>query len=309
MTQNIPLAIGLVVVGSFCFALSAYLQHGAVDNNLDGNAHKKRMSAAALLETIQSPRWVLGLFFMGVSFVLQLVALSMAPVSLVQPVGLLAFPWSVILATRAAKHKIPPSVAVAVGVTVAATLAFTVVTALHAVEESDLVVWRVAAGAAVVYVLAATCAVLGARGPFGWRCLFWASGGAMFYGLEAALFKALIEYARVNPWWTSVWFWGIGGALLAGMVAAGWFIQQGYATGPAEVVVGSMTVTSPVIAVGFGIAVLGEGARITPSAALWMVALGLIAVAGVAALSRFHPTYEAGPVVAVAPADGPPPVS
>jgi mannose/fructose/N-acetylgalactosamine-specific phosphotransferase system component IIC len=38
VTQNIPLAIALVVIGSFCFALSAHFQHNAVDSHLEGNA-------------------------------------------------------------------------------------------------------------------------------------------------------------------------------------------------------------------------------------------------------------------------------
>ncbi|MFV0452126.1 MAG: hypothetical protein ACK5LS_07780, partial [Propioniciclava sp.] len=298
MTQNLPLAVALVIVGSFCFALSAHLQHGAVDASLEGNAEKKRMRLRDILVAIRSPRWVMGLFFIGTSAVLQITALTMAPVSLVQPVGLLAFPWSVLLAARATRTPITPRVGAAVVVTVGATLAFTVVTGLHAVDTTDLVVWRIALGALVVYTIAATFARLGSRGPHRWRCLFWASGGALFYGLEAALVKTLIEYGSAHPWLTSPVFWGIAAALALGALVAGWFIQQGYATGPPEVVVGSMTVTSPVVAVLYGIAVLGEGARITPAAGLWMVVLGAVAVAGVAALARFHPHYENAVLVA-----------
>lgn len=289
VTQNLPLAIILVVVGSFCFALSAHLQHHAVDSHLEGNAHKSRMRWSELMQTIRSPRWVIGLLFMGTSFALQTVALTMAPVSLVQPVGLLAFPWSVILAARTSGERLPKRVLFAVAGTVGATLAFTIVTALHAAPESDLVVSRVVMGALVVYGIAVTFATLGTRGPYRWRCLFWGSGGALFYGLEAALMKALIEFAKVNDWVRSGEFWGIVAALGVGALAAGWFIQQGYATGPAEVVVGSMTVTSPVVAVAFGIAVLGEGVNITPTAAAWMAGLGVLAVAGVAVLARYHP--------------------
>lgn len=291
-TQNLPLAIILVVVGSFCFALSAHLQHRAVDRHLDGNVAKSRMRSHDLLLAIRSPRWVIGLLFMGISFTFQVVALTMAPVSLVQPVGLLAFPWSVILAVSSSHRRMPKRVLFAVVGTVAATLAFTIVTAMHAVEEADMEIVRVVIGAVVVYAVAATFAGLGAKGPYEWRCLFWGSGGALFYGLEASLMKSLIEFARLNDWLHSVEFWGIALALGAGALAAGWFIQQGYATGPAEVVVGSMTVTSPVVAVAFGIAVLGEGANITPTAAGWMIVLGLIAVAGVGVLSRFHPGNE-----------------
>ena len=67
-------------------------------------------------------------------------------------------------------------------------------------------------------------------------------------------------------------------------------MQQGYANGPAETVVGAMNAVGPIAAVLFGIAVLGEGANITPTAALMMIVACVIAVAGVVLLSRFHPT-------------------
>ncbi len=294
MTQNIPLAVALVVVGSFCFALSAHFQHYAVDTHLEGNSTKRRMSTSALWQTVRSRRWLLGLGLMGLSALLQITALTMAPVSLVQPVGLLAFPWSVLLAAWATKTPVPRGMQIAVGVTVASTLVFTVITGLHAAPESDLDIRRVIFGALVVYAVAVVFGTLGAKGSPAWRCLFWASGGALFYGLEASLVKSLIEYMRLHTWWLSVEFWGIVIALVLGALAAGWMIQQGYATGPAEIVVGSMTVTSPVVAVAFGIAVLGEGIRISSAAAVWMGILGVVAIAGVAALTRFHPKHQEG---------------
>ena len=290
--QNIPLAVGLVIIGSFCFALSAHFQHNAVDSHLSGNAHKQAMTFRAFLEAIRNPRWVIGLALMGASAVFQVVALTMAPVSVVQPVGLLAFPWSVLLAARATRTWVPPRTQAAVVVTVLATLAFTVVASLQAAEQADLVIRRVVVGALIVYAVASLFAMLGASGPFGWRCLFWSSGGALFYGLEASLVKSLIEFVKAHAWPYPGVFWGIVVALVLGALAAGWLIQQGYATGPAEIVVGSMTVTSPVVAVAFGILVLGEGARITPGGALVMAGLGVTAIAGVVALTRFHPKYE-----------------
>lgn len=290
---NIPLAVGLVIVGSFCFALSAHFQHNAVDSHLSGNTSKQRMRFSALWETIRQPRWVLGLALLGASFLLQCTALLLAPVSVVQPVGLLAFPWSVLLAARAAGTGIPKRVQGAVAVTVAATLAFTIITGLNAAPTTELKLKPVIWGALVVYAIAILFGLLGTKGPTGWRSLFWSSGGALFYGLEAALVKSLIEYVRSHHWPYSGAIIIIIVALILGAIAAGWMIQQGYATGPAEIVVGSMTVTSPVVAVVYGFVVLGEGARITVGPALLMVALGAAAIAGVVSLTRFHPTYHA----------------
>ena len=75
VTQNIPLAVGLVLISSFCFALSAHLQHHAVDTQLSGNAQKQQMSFRTFLTAVRKPRWLLGLVLLGVSAVLQVTAL------------------------------------------------------------------------------------------------------------------------------------------------------------------------------------------------------------------------------------------
>lgn len=292
LTQNIPLAIVLGIVGSFCFAMSAQVQHRAVGEEVEDNREKKAMSASGLLRLVKSPRWWAGASLLAASAVLQVLALMLAPVSVVQPVGLLAFPWSVILSSRKHGGGLPPRMLGAVTLTVVATLAFTVVASVSASPPRDFRISYVVMAAASVYLLAAFMVFMGSTGPLAWRCLFWASGGALFYGLEAALVKALIEYLPGQEmWWTEPLVYGIAGALIAGSVLAGLLIQQGYATGPAEVVVGSMTVTSPVVAVVFGIAVLGEGRTITPLTGAVMLVLGGFAILGVALMTRFHPHY------------------
>lgn len=289
MTQNIPLAVALVVVGSFCFASSAFLQHAAVGRQLDGNVGKQRMRMDSLLAAVRRPRWVAGLLLLATSFFLQVIALTMAPVSVVQPVGLLAFPWSVLLAAWGARTPVPRRMQAAVAMTVAAILGFSIVTGLHAAPDSGLDQSRVFIGAGMVYLVAVLFVRLGSRGPERWRCLFWSSAGALFYGLEAALVKSVIEFVRLPKWYNNVGLVAIAVMLVVGAVVAGWLIQQGYATGPSEIVVGSMTVTSPVVAVTYGIAVLGEGSALTPTASVLMACLGAVAVAGVVLLTRYHP--------------------
>jgi len=284
--HNIPLAVVLAVVGSFCFALAATVQHSAVRGQVDENQAKRRLSFGQILRLLRDGRWWLGIGLMGVSLACQVLGLSMAPVSVVQPVGLLAFLWSVVLSHRTLGQDkwavIRPTV-----LTVVATAAFVLVVSAHAAppsRELDLVPVLIAAG--VVYAVAAAFALLGSHGVRQWRCLFWASGGALFYGLEAALVRSLFEYAAGHVWWQSPIVWVIIPALMVGSGLAGLLIQQGYATGPANVVVASMTVTSPVIAVLFGVAVLGEGRLLTWPWALVLIALGAVAVGGVVTLAR-----------------------
>jgi drug/metabolite transporter (DMT)-like permease len=292
VSQNIPFAIALGVIGSFCFALAARVQHSAVGEQVTDTHARSRLDFEQLRQLIRDRTWWMGLGLMGVSLVCQVLGLTMAPVSVVQPVGLLAFPWSVILARKTLGSRSSRIIAPTV-ITVLAVFAFVVVVAAHASSPEGLDLIPVTIAAGIVGVTAALFALMGSRGPRQWRSLFWASGGALFYGLEAALVKAIIEYSTSHEWWRDPMVWGIGIALVIGSTLAGLMAQQGYATGPAEVVVASMTVTSPVVAVVFGIAVLGEGIRLTLLPALSLILLGATAVLGVVALARVHPDHDA----------------
>jgi len=284
--ENIPAAIALAVVGSFCFALSAKVQHSAVTDQVEENRGKQRMSLEQLTQLFQDGTWWLGLALMGTSLICQVVGLTMAPVSVVQPVGLLAFPWSIALAGKSIGPR-PWRVLTPTAVTVAATFAFVVVVSFFATTPTGhLDLPPIAAAAGVVYAIAASFALLASRGRKQWRSLFWASGGALFYGLEAALVKSLIVFASTHEWWLDPLVWCIGLALVVGSALAGLMVQHGYATGPAEVVVASMTVTSPVVAVVFGIAVLSEGHDLSLLPGITLALLGVIAISGVAVLAH-----------------------
>jgi hypothetical protein len=292
LPQNIPVAVLLQTVGSFFFAYSAYLQDRVVVAEVSENSNKQKLDWATLWESIKTPRWLLGLALMGASLVCQVLALSFAPVSIVQPVGVLAFPWSMIIQSRKHKQPIPTSARVAVIATVLAIGGFIVVGGLNAAPEVALSPERVIIGAIVVYTVAAGLGVLGSRGAWQWRCLFWASGGAVFYGLEASLVKSLMEFAKQSDWMHTPVFWVTLLALVIGSATAGWMVQHGYANGPAELVVASMTITSPLVAVIWGIAVLGEGADLEPLSATLMILLGIAAIGGVVRLTTVHPHFD-----------------
>jgi hypothetical protein len=293
---NIPLAVLLQTIGSFFFAYSAYMQDRVVVAEVSESTDKHKLDWATLWESIKTPRWLAGLALLGASLACQITALSLAPVSIVQPVGVLAFPWSMIIQSRKHKVPVPKAARVAAVGTVLAIGGFIIVGGLNAApEDNALDPWRVLIGAIVVYTVAGMLGFIGSRGALQWRCLFWASGGAVFYGLEASLVKSLMEFAKQTDWVHAPAFWGTLVALVLGSATAGWMVQHGYASGPAELVVASMTITSPVVAVIWGIAVLGEGAHLTPVTATLMILLGMVAIGGVIRLTTVHPHFDDEP--------------
>jgi hypothetical protein len=81
-----------------------------------------------------------------------------------------------------------------------------------------------------------------------------------------------------------------------------WMIQQGYASGPAEITVGTMTTVDPFVAVLFGLIVLGEGMGMGLLPILGMIVTGAVAVWGVVMLSKDHPDAVAEREIAAAKA-------
>lgn len=294
MQQNIPLAILIVVVASLFFAGGATIQHYAVTETGDAKSEQRHMTLKELWQLVRTPRWLLGLGCITVGATLHIVGLMLAPVTVVQPVGILAVPWSVLLAARVHKHKTNKMIWGGVALTVLGILVFTLLSASHATEGADVShPWAIPAACVVVYLCGATLGFLGARGPRRYRSFMWASGGSFFYGLASAMVRTVTEIVRQLDWTTHHLFWISVPLLIGTYVLGGWMIQQAYATGPAEGVVGSMTTTDPVVAVVFGLAVLGEGAHLTLGASAGMFVSAVVAVLGVLMLIRYHPEVQA----------------
>lgn len=288
MNQSIALAVVLVLIASVLFAVAAVVQHTAV-GDAASPAEGEELSGRQLLAVIRNPRWLGGLLLTGVGAVIQVGALMLAPITVVQPLGVLAVPWTMLLAARIHKRSVSREGWLATGLTVAGTAAFAWVAITHAapypvLNESTLIIGTLA-GLGV----AAALALVGSRGPLAWKCLAWSSAAAVVYGAESGVVKAIGSYVVTRPWATSPTFWFLAASIAVGAVLAGIWIQQGYASGPAETVVGALNAAAPVAGVAYGIAVLGEGSAITPLAAALMLAFAAVALWGVVMLSRIHP--------------------
>ena len=296
--QNIPLAIAIVVCSSVAYAGGSTMQHVAVGRLVDPDADNRAMNLRQLWRLIRTPMWLLGLFTIFIGASAHIVALMMAPVTVVQPVGILAVPWAVLMAARIHRHTVTRAMWLAVAMTVAGIVVFTLLSASAASEHTVLDPVAIAVGCTVVCVIGATLGVLGWKGPPQLRCLMWASGGSFLYGLSAGMVKATSEVVKQDGFHGMPIFWVVAPFLVLSYGIGGFMVQQALANGPAEITVGSMTTTDPIVAVSFGLIVLGEGVRITPLAAVGMVLAGVFAVWGVVVLSRHHPdAVKAEPAV------------
>lgn len=288
MVQNIPLAIALAIVASIGFAGSAAIQHYAVGETVE-KRKQQTMNLAAMWRLVRTPRWLLGLGVAGVAAILHVVALTLGPVSVVQPVGILAVPWSVLLAAKIYKHQVPKRVWLWVGITLTALTLFTVLTSQHASADVQLHETSLLIAIAITAALSLVLSAAGHSGPKAFRCLAWASAGAVLYGLASSLVRVVAEWLTRHEWGGNGVFWICVAVLIISYAGGGWMIQQGYANGPAETVVGAMTSIDPVIAVVVGLVVLGEGAKLGFGVGATMSLLGVISILGIVLLSHDHP--------------------
>ena len=287
MTQNIPLAIALGVLASLGFALGATLQHSGIARVFH-ESDDRHLSVSRVLTMLRTPIWLLGTILILLGAGLHLIGVNLAPVTVVQPVGILAVPFAALLAAR--KNHKPPTrgMWLSIGMAVVGIVAFTFFSSRSAATDTLIDMRMILIASVIIWVGAAVFVVLGAKGPVGFRCLAWATAGAFLYGLATALMKTSLELfkqGRESP----LMFWLSVAGLFACYAVGAWFIQQAYASGPAEIVVGSMTVIDPLVAVAFGIIVLGEGRNIDAVSATGMVLMGALASYGVALLSKYHP--------------------
>lgn len=290
--MGIALAIGLQVLSSFLFASGATLQHLGVKSTFDptGRQSSNKLTIGGLLRLFLIRKWLLGLLCVLVGAGLHLVALSMAPVAVVQPVGILAVPWSVILASRIHGHKVSIRIWSAVGITVVGVVGFTIFSSVFARGDKTFSFQGVVVSFIVVCVICAVLSVFASRAAAWAKAMLWSSVGAIFYGLASGMMKAAMNLVQSGEF--DLFHWQVLtviGFMVACYGLGVWMIQQGYASGPAEITVGTMTTVDPFVAVVFGLFILGEGAGMGPLPAIGMAVSGAIAVYGVVLLSRDHP--------------------
>ena len=262
------LAVVLAVVGAAFFAFAARLQHDAV------HAAGGALRVPALL---RRPRWLAGLALLVAGSAVHAVALGMAPLSVVQPVGVLAIGITAVLDGR--RRELPAVALTTAGVGAFVLLAAGSATATPVAPEAELTAGLLALGLVsapgLLGVLATRPAV---------RALGFGAAGGVAYGYVSVLMRSVSQDVQQGAvaWSTGLSAAGIAAALLVG----GWFTQHAYASGPPHLAVACLTVVDPLVAVGIGAGLLGEATRTSGPVALAELACAAAAVGGVALLAR-----------------------
>ena len=281
------LAILLAALAAVAMSFGAQFQNDAVvEKHATQEPGRGSLNLKQVLSLLYRPRWLSGLGMMIIGVVLQLVALSMAPLIVVQPIGAIALIITPLLNAKINKTKLDSRTWFAIGLTTFGIGAF-VGQATGVAKESKLT------DANLLQVLGTLIAILVALGV--WfvvsgkraKALTFVLGAGVLYGFVATLAKVVIQrvYQGEFEWLTILCLVALIGAVLLG----GWFVQNAYASGPPDLVIAGLTVIDPIVAVSIGIVILGEAKQAGLQTIVGFSIAAAIAVVGVFRLAKVHP--------------------
>lgn len=277
----IPLAIALAVLGACCNAVSARLQHGGLTECAD----ERGLRLAVLLRLARQPIWLAGIVVAGAGATLHATALGLAPLSVVQPIGILAFALTTVMSVRIESIRLDRAAIAAVAASTLGTIAFVLLAATQAratVVAPDI---ELRATALVVGVVGGLAAVA-AMNTGSVRCLGFATASGVTFGYVSLLMRATLQQLTESghpfplPEITGI---------VVGILGGGWLVQHAYASGPPEVVIGCLTVIDPLVAVGLGVVLLGEATDTPVAVGLAALLCAVVAAGGVVVLTLRRP--------------------
>jgi len=281
------LAIVLAVLAAVALAFGAQFQNQAVSTSREKHIQPKvSLSLRELINLLIKPRWVSGTGLMFLAMLLQLGALSLAPLIVVQPIGAIALVITSLLNARYTKTKLNRATMLAIGLSTFGVGGFVVTASQVAaqVELTDENLLRVLLLFVIILVaFAALFFIFGKKA----QALTYILGAGVLYGFVATLAKVTIQrlYQMDYDILTLIAVVSMIGAVLLG----GWFVQNAYASGPPDLVIAGLTVIDPIVAIAIAIGILGEAQEATLGSGSLFSAFGLLAICGVYLLSKVHP--------------------
>lgn len=283
----VGIAIACALASAVFLAFGAQRQGSAVSANTGG----LDLNSSQFLRLLRNPRWLLGLLLLGVGTALNVTALTLAPLTVVQPIGSIALVITTIVNSRDQGLRMNRITVVSIVACVVGSALFVSLAVGVTRGQQEI---RPAQELTIVLILAVVVVFFGTLNAlFGRRigAIGFIVGAGVLFGFVAVLTKVIAgdllnsngRFLLNVPWYTLV------GIAVAGGLGA-WFVQSAYSSGPPDLVIAGLTVIDPMVGIAIGIGVLNELVPDVPAvAAVAMGVAALIAIVGVVALSRYHP--------------------
>lgn len=275
--------IAFAMAGAVFAALAAHMQHRAVHTTMRDTDDGPTLRLRSFGRLLRQPGWLLGLLVMTVGGTLHAVALGLAPVIVVQPVGVLAVGATALFAARAGGPRLNRRGWLAIGAIAAGVAGFVGIAANNTTPTEVTGSAGLHAGLLVAAGVAGMCLLATmARGRA--RGLAFATAAATAYGLVSVLTRAVLQQAQHGGPLSSL-IASVAAIVLALLLGA-WLVQQAYASAPPHTVMACITVVDPIVAVAIGVGLLGEAGSVSGWVAVSGLLCALLAIGGVLALAR-----------------------
>lgn len=282
------LGIPFALIGAALLAFGAQYQSRGLNKveRITGESAGSRISFKQITGLLRRPSWVSGTLMLGLAVVFQLVSLTLSPLILVQPIGVIGLLITSVLNSRLAHIRLGKRVLASIACAVIGVFVFVGVAAFTAssprVTDTKLTIILIVF--AVVLVTVLTMFLLFRNRTV---ALFYIVGAGMLYGFVATFAKVVIRRLQQGEFeWLT---WLCLASIAVGGLLGTLFVQHAYSSGPPDLVVAGLTVIDPIVAVLIGIIVLNEAAGAPLWAAFVFLGSGAIAVTGVLGLAKYHP--------------------
>lgn len=287
LTPFQALMIPVALIGAVFLSLGAQFQARGV-KRVEARLGKqsKGLSVRHILGLISSGYWVLGTIMLGVAVVLQLISITYAPLIVVQPLGAVALVITTWFSSRSSGVPLGRQARRAVWTCIIGVGLFVAIAAFvgheSPITRAQLVTVLIILAVVLVLVLVSFRVVAKHK-----SALYYIIGAGVLYGFVATLAKVTLN-RFVNHTFDWLTVLAIIGVIVAASLG-GYFVQNAYSAGSADLVIAGLTVVDPIVAVGIGVIVLGEAAGAPAFAVVGFVVAAAIAVTGVFMLAKYHP--------------------
>lgn len=272
----VPVLIALA--GAFFMALGSALQErDAV------RAPGRRVARfGLLLHLVQRPRWIFGTLAAGAGVALHLIALSGAPLTIIQPIGVTGLLFAIVLSMAFTRRRVRPG-QIAAGVAVMAGLTGVLLLFPHTSTPPRMTVLTALLLAGCVFALGIAGLASARHLSAGARGVALAAIGGAALGTTSAIARVVAAGAVADPMSVVGWL-----PLIAAAVAlfGGLMMQNAYRTGHFAAAYAILLVADPVVGAGLGALLLGEGLPSSPGEQALAALSAAVAAAGIAVLAR-----------------------
>ena len=286
MNAHSPAVYIAVTVAAACgFALAAVLQRQEAVKAPEDAAMKPTL----LLQLMRSPLWLLGIVIYIVAYVLQIVAVSLGPVVIVQPLISVQLVFALIFGVWLGHQPAGWRDWLGAVAVVAGIAAFIVGTNPQAGDpHASALPWLVASGIVVLCTAVVILAGRKVKGPP--RSALWGTAAGFMWGLMIVLMKTVTaDFTGSESLWSQLihlfegpYLYGLVVSALAGFV----FLQSAFQAGSLTNALVTYTVVEIVVAVILGIVLFGEKPHDTLAGHVLVAVSSVVMLGGIILLAR-----------------------